>query len=505
MNNHIHPTDESDFSFEKELIEQLNQSIQKKEVLLNETRRRMKEKSKEKQVSSTYRHNHKSRDKSDMMTVESNCDKKTVINKDNKETIQNQNWLASSRTSSISTEVDWTSTYKKWNSWSTLDTLKTDLRNDNIKKKRLEQKLQNRLSSAKTVCCLNTHDKAQERKVASMSSKKRNACMKVFKEDGNQYFKEGQYRNALQQYEQALIYYEYSSFCEASKEKIIANELRTICLLNASICFLRLNRYKETIDYCNQAIATANSDDFQTHIKARFRRAQAYRYFDNFAKANEDLKSALTYLKRSCEYDPTESNNDKMKERKLKFVQNKKDLMYEEIRCERIYLNAKIRSYEISSNILAKKMWQNEASSINDSGSQMEDPKIKTQLEKNERPNLVKLDCTNLDYLNPLYEQPLHHGVFHYKDVDSTISRLSGINLMDASIMNQISKEEKRLCDLDQDKISELNLDLQFELDLSEKKKSKEIPGLFHSNVSVILYYYLVVNILGEQLNPRTI
>lgn len=83
--------------------------------------------------------------------------------------------------------------------------------------------------------CQCSGDKRAEREVVAMGTSKRLEEMKSFKEQGNTFFGEKKYREALDLYEKSLIYFEYC-FDGTADEQAKADELRLSCLLNAGGC-----------------------------------------------------------------------------------------------------------------------------------------------------------------------------------------------------------------------------------------------------------------------------
>ncbi|KAL3800562.1 hypothetical protein ACHAWO_009806 [Cyclotella atomus] len=131
--------------------------------------------------------------------------------------------------------------------------------------------------------CQCSGDKRAEREVVAMGTSKRLEEMKSFKEQGNTFFGEKKYREALDLYEKSLIYFEYC-FDGTADEQAKADELRLSCLLNAAVCFHHLGMHPRCIEYCNDALEIDHLS-----IKALFRRARAYRLKDKLDEAHADL------------------------------------------------------------------------------------------------------------------------------------------------------------------------------------------------------------------------
>ncbi|KAK8697486.1 hypothetical protein V6N13_113631 [Hibiscus sabdariffa] len=107
---------------------------------------------------------------------------------------------------------------------------------------------------------------------------------------GNKLFGNGQYEEALLQYEIAL---------QVTADMPTAVEIRSICHSNRAVCYLKLGRYEETIKECTKALELNPS-----YIKALVRRGEAHEKLEHFEEAISDMKKIL-------ELDP--SNHQAMK------------------------------------------------------------------------------------------------------------------------------------------------------------------------------------------------
>jgi tetratricopeptide (TPR) repeat protein len=202
--------------------------------------------------------------------------------------------------------------YEQWENYQDIEELEAELKTANNQLSKLKDRIgtlhnDNVKTCSHRFACQCSGDKSAEREVVAMGTSKRLEEMKSFKEQGNTFFGEKKYREALALYEKALIYFEYC-FDGTADERMRADELRLWCLLNAgrcqhytififaiaivishnlqitAACFHHLNMHKRCIEYCNDALEIDNRS-----IKALFRRARAYRLQDKVDDAQADL------------------------------------------------------------------------------------------------------------------------------------------------------------------------------------------------------------------------
>ncbi|WOL15800.1 tetratricopeptide repeat protein 1 [Canna indica] len=101
----------------------------------------------------------------------------------------------------------------------------------------------------------------------------------ALKEEGNKLFRAGQYEDALLQYEAAL---------QIASELPSSVDVCSMCHGNRAVCFLKLNRYKDTVTECTKALELNPS-----YAKALVRRAEAHEKLENYDEAIADMKKVI--------------------------------------------------------------------------------------------------------------------------------------------------------------------------------------------------------------------
>ncbi|KAG5027624.1 hypothetical protein AAZX31_08G346600 [Glycine max] len=99
------------------------------------------------------------------------------------------------------------------------------------------------------------------------------------KVEGNKLFVEGKYEEALLQYELAL---------QVASDMPSSVEIRSICHSNRGVCFLKLEKYDNTIKECTKALELN-----PVYVKALVRRGEAHEKLEHFDKAIDDMKKIL--------------------------------------------------------------------------------------------------------------------------------------------------------------------------------------------------------------------
>lgn len=101
------------------------------------------------------------------------------------------------------------------------------------------------------------------------------------KNEGNSLFTQGKFERALKKYDFA------GSFCQfvPGDDAKAAEELKTVCRLNAAQCLLKLQAYGEAEKRCSEVLKSEPHN-----IKGLYRRALAYHSQNNLPDALADLK-----------------------------------------------------------------------------------------------------------------------------------------------------------------------------------------------------------------------
>ncbi|XP_038988523.1 LOW QUALITY PROTEIN: tetratricopeptide repeat protein 1-like, partial [Phoenix dactylifera] len=98
------------------------------------------------------------------------------------------------------------------------------------------------------------------------------------KEEGNKLFKAGKYEDALLQYELAL----------QIASEVPSSEVCSICHANRAACFLKLEKFNDTIKECTKALELN-----PLYIKALVRRAEANEKLEHYEEAIADWKKIV--------------------------------------------------------------------------------------------------------------------------------------------------------------------------------------------------------------------
>ncbi|KAJ9052271.1 peptidyl-prolyl cis-trans isomerase cpr6 [Entomophthora muscae] len=129
-------------------------------------------------------------------------------------------------------------------------------------------------------------------------------CLKAAQEIrliGNNKFKEGDLCIAIRKYNKALRYLnEYPVFDKDDKEVDPSippqfSQLKVSIYLNLALCNIKLEKFRDAIDFATKVIEKAGEPDFskENHSKALYRRAVASSGLKRYDDAQKDLSKAL--------------------------------------------------------------------------------------------------------------------------------------------------------------------------------------------------------------------
>uniref|UniRef100_A0A3P9J1J7 peptidylprolyl isomerase n=1 Tax=Oryzias latipes TaxID=8090 RepID=A0A3P9J1J7_ORYLA len=107
------------------------------------------------------------------------------------------------------------------------------------------------------------------------------------KNKGNQYFKTGQYHQAVIQYQRIISWLEMECGTGIEQHQRIQEFVLT-AHLNLALCFLRLKDFSHVVDNCNKVLELDENNE-----KAFYRRGEARLYRNEFGLAKEDFQKVL--------------------------------------------------------------------------------------------------------------------------------------------------------------------------------------------------------------------
>ncbi|KAL4654473.1 hypothetical protein ACB092_01G381400 [Castanea dentata] len=128
--------------------------------------------------------------------------------------------------------------------------------------------------------------------------------------EGNKLFGDGQFEEALSQYELAL---------QVAPDMPSSSELRSICHANRAICYTKLGKYDQTIKECTKSLELN-----PTYMKSLVRRGEAHEKLEHFEEAIADMKKIL-------ELDPSNDQARKTIRRLEPLAAEKREKMKEEM------------------------------------------------------------------------------------------------------------------------------------------------------------------------------
>ena len=162
---------------------------------------------------------------------------------------------------------DWTAAYSQWSDWEDTEEL-------NSQKQLYETQMAS--VAEKPDFMGHYHDHGEERKFFELPEEEKMVFCERHRALGNVLFEEGLLPKATEQYKLALSYYEYC-FPDIAEEQKHLDGLRHACLCNISLCYLRLNMLRQSVEAASHVIREDGRN-----AKAHYRRAQAYRALDEY-------------------------------------------------------------------------------------------------------------------------------------------------------------------------------------------------------------------------------
>ncbi|GBG24248.1 Peptidyl-prolyl cis-trans isomerase FKBP5 [Hondaea fermentalgiana] len=173
---------------------------------------------------------------------------------------------------------DWAETYAMWSDWHAEEAYQEKVA---MEEKRLAASAQR----AQIAGC--NHDHSAERELMEKSTRVKLDECRVFREEGNAWFEEGQYFRASEKYRRVTIWLDYT-FPDTDEELKEMQEVHLPALVNLAVCFLKLGDAAQAMELARRAL-----DMDPDNLKALYCRAKANRLEDKFEEASVYLKRAL--------------------------------------------------------------------------------------------------------------------------------------------------------------------------------------------------------------------
>jgi len=132
-----------------------------------------------------------------------------------------------------------------------------------------------------------SHDHADERKIFEKSYEDKMRAIRLFREEGNGFFRSKKYDSASTSYRRALVYLDYT-FADSDIEDGKIDEERIKCHLNLAAVKLEVADYPEAINQCRLALQLD-----QGSAKAHFRKGLAHLKSSELELAQDHLYKAI--------------------------------------------------------------------------------------------------------------------------------------------------------------------------------------------------------------------
>ncbi|KAH9249360.1 hypothetical protein BASA81_012891 [Batrachochytrium salamandrivorans] len=132
---------------------------------------------------------------------------------------------------------------------------------------------------------------ARKKKLFEMNDLDKLALGKRYREEGNMFFKFGDFSLALTKYELAKVYFNHSELKPVEEMHVLWN--------NVGLTLMRSGLFFEAVQTLTEALKFATGKQIVVESKSLFFRAQAHRKLSNLEASMEDLVSALKLQPRS--------------------------------------------------------------------------------------------------------------------------------------------------------------------------------------------------------------
>ena len=132
-----------------------------------------------------------------------------------------------------------------------------------------------------------SHDHTHERNIYEKPYQEKLEAIRMFREEGNRYFKTKRFAEAASEYKRAMIYLDYT-FGEDSDQEDELDKERLKCHLNQAAALLELSELSGAVNECRLALQIDSNNS-----KAHYRRGLAYLRQGELENAQSDLYKAI--------------------------------------------------------------------------------------------------------------------------------------------------------------------------------------------------------------------
>ena len=132
-----------------------------------------------------------------------------------------------------------------------------------------------------------SHDHSKERSIYEKPYHEKMEAVRLFREEGNDGFKNKNFHDAIAAYKRAIVYLDYT-IGETDQENDEADKERCKCYLNLAACTLEVEDLSSAINYCRLAIQLDSENS-----KGYYRRGMAYLRKGDLNEAQNDFYKAM--------------------------------------------------------------------------------------------------------------------------------------------------------------------------------------------------------------------